>query len=100
VRHLRRSLCLLTLLVSVPATAGKLPLMPSAESDAVVPKKGVRVGSQVSDAAVAEPGMSALEILKTKRRFGLGLTAGGGLGIMGIEGDLNVIPEFSVSIGW
>ncbi len=88
------------LCVSAKVFAGKLPLMPSAESDTVVrkkPKLGARVGDNDDAAGV---GLTALEILKTKKRFGLGLTGGGGYGIMGLEGDFNLVPEFSVSIGW
>lgn len=88
-------LALAFLFASANAFAGKLPLMPSAESDTTVKRKP-RLGDEVGSGSA----LSALEILKTKKRFGLGLTAGGGLGIMGIEGDINLVPELSVSIGW
>ncbi len=88
------------LLLSVKAFAGKIPLMPASESDTTVSKKkGLKVGDSVGDSNV-KPGMTALEILKTKKRFGLGLSVGGGYGIMGLEGDINVMPELSISIGW
>lgn len=77
------------------AFAGKLPLMPAA-TEASASKKtklGAEVGSD-SDAP------TALESLKTRKRFGLGVTAGGGLAIMGLEGDFNITPNFSASIGW
>lgn len=92
------SACLLSaLLLSLPAYAGKLPLMPSAESEASVSRKKPKLGSEVGEGA--EP-PTALESLKMRKRFGLGVTVGGGLALMGLEGDINITPQVSASIGW
>ena len=40
-----------------------------------------------------------VEELKMEKRFGLGLSAGGPLAVMGIEADVNITPEWSISTG-
>ena len=40
-----------------------------------------------------------LEQLKMTHRFGIGLSGGGALAVMGIEGDVNVTENFSISGG-
>lgn len=40
-----------------------------------------------------------LEQLKMSRRFGVGLSAGGGLAVFGVEADVNVTENFSITGG-
>jgi hypothetical protein len=42
---------------------------------------------------------ATLEALKMSRRFGLGLSAGGPLSVLGMEVDINVREDISVSLG-
>lgn len=53
----------------------------------------------VCSSSFASKSSANVEELKMNKRFGLGLSAGGGLSIMGIEGDVNVSPEFSLTLG-
>ncbi len=79
------------------ASAGKLPLMPPAETESTVSRRKTKLGAEVGEGG--DP-MTALESLKMRKRFGLGITAGGGLAIMGLEGDINITPQLAASIGW
>lgn len=40
-----------------------------------------------------------VEELKMNKRFGLGVAAGGSLSVMGLEADVNITPEWSLSVG-
>ena len=40
-----------------------------------------------------------LEDLKMEHRFGMGISAGGPLAVLGIEGDVNINSELSISGG-
>lgn len=70
-------------LFGVTAAAGKLPLGDDLQGDS--PAK--------SSAS------TSLASLKEEKRFGLGLSGGGLLSVMGAEIDVNVTPEVSFSMG-
>lgn len=72
------------LLFSATAVAGKLPLSDGTEG------KGV---------SKTEASVSSLEDLKMRKRFGIGISAGGPLAMLGLEADINVTPDFSISGG-
>lgn len=44
-------------------------------------------------------GAPTLETLKMARRFGLGISAGGPLSILGVEADVNIQENFSLALG-
>jgi len=65
-------------LITTVAYAGKLPTEAS-EKSSVVPL--------------------TLEVLKLKKRFGIGISGGGPLSVIGIEADVNLSEELSLSAG-
>lgn len=78
--------CLLTLMLgSIQTTPGFAGTLPN-ELD------GLTYGSGKS-------APRTLEELKLKKRFGLGFGAGGGLAVLGIEADVNITSDFSISGG-
>lgn len=52
-----------------------------------------------STIAFAAHSGASLEALKMDKRFGIGLTAAGGLSLFGLEVDINVTEDFSLSGG-
>jgi len=48
---------------------------------------------------VAPSPQMSLEDLKVRRRFGVGIGAGGALAVLGAEVDVNLAPEWSVGVG-
>jgi len=49
--------------------------------------------------AASSAGQNSLETLKMEKRFGIGVVAGGPLSIFGIEIDINISEDFSLSGG-
>lgn len=71
------------LIVSATALAGKIPT-----TDA----EGAQVGSSSEN-------FGGVEELKERKRFGMGLSGGGLLSVLGIEADINLSGAMSFSIG-
>lgn len=69
----------LTLVLSISVSAGKLPF-------------DEKPGKETSS-------YSNVDELKMQRRFGLGMSAGGPLSVLGLEVDVNIEPEWGVSLG-
>lgn len=69
--------------------SGKIPT--SAE-------EGAKVGANVGDSASVER-YQGVEDLKEKKRFGIGVSGGGLLSMLGVEADINLSPAVSFSLG-
>lgn len=58
-----------------------------------------RAPAQVTREEIVTGPAASLEDQKMKHRFGIGLAGGGSLAILGLESDINLLPEWSVSVG-
>ncbi len=81
-RHL-----LVLLFVCITAHAGKIPLKMDGSTEAGPDKKK------------GKESYSSLEDLKLRKRFGLGVSAGGPLALFGAEADVNLTEDVSLSAG-
>lgn len=70
------------------AHAGKIPLMPASPAEK----------AEVRNAERAE--VSPVARARSRHPVGLGISAGGPLSIVGVELDVNVMPELSVGVGY
>lgn len=99
---------LLQLLLPIPAAfpappKTPPPVMPSKPGMSAkampIPAKKEPAVTRESIRSRSEAPSFSLDDLKMKRRFGIGLAGGGSLAILGIESDINLLPEWSLSIG-
>src|SRR4051812_49308480 len=83
-----RLILVLLCVSSATAHAGKLPFLPPSDAK-----------TEAAHARPKKEGVSSLEDLKMRKRFGLGMSAAGPLSMVGIEADVNITEDFSVSGG-